>query len=71
MRIGTTMSERKPAFDHRAFRRALGRFPTGVTVVTTLSPDGRKIGLTANSFNSVSLDPPLVLWSLAKRAASH
>jgi flavin reductase (DIM6/NTAB) family NADH-FMN oxidoreductase RutF/DNA-binding MarR family transcriptional regulator len=70
MRIGTTMSARKPAFDHRAFRRALGRFPTGVTVVTTLSPDGRKIGLTANSFNSVSLEPPLVLWSLAKRAAS-
>ncbi len=64
------MSERKPAFDHRAFRSALGRFPTGVTVVTTLSPDGRRIGLTANSFNSVSLDPPLVLWSLAKRAAS-
>ena len=64
------MSKRKPAFDHRAFRRALGRFPTGVTVVTTLSPDGCKIGLTANSFNSVSLDPPLVLWSLAKRAAS-
>ena len=64
------MSKRKPAFDHRAFRRALGRFPTGVTVVTTLSPDGCKVGLTANSFNSVSLDPPLVLWSLAKRAAS-
>lgn len=64
------MSERKPDFDHRAFRSALGRFPTGVTVVTTLSPEGRKVGLTANSFNSVSLNPPLVLWSLAKRATS-
>jgi 3-hydroxy-9,10-secoandrosta-1,3,5(10)-triene-9,17-dione monooxygenase reductase component len=64
------MSETKPEFDKRAFRNALGRFPTGVTVVTTLGPDGRWIGLTANSFNSVSLDPPLVLWSLAKRAAS-
>lgn len=64
------MSEAKAPFDRRAFRMALGRFPTGVTVVTTLSPDGRRIGLTANSFNSVSLDPPLVLWSLAKAAAS-
>ncbi|MFI4986509.1 MAG: flavin reductase [Alphaproteobacteria bacterium] len=64
------MSESKPGIDKRAFRAALGRFPTGVTVVTTLGPGGRRIGLTANSFNSVSLDPPLVLWSLAKSAAS-
>lgn len=55
-------------FDRRAFRTALGRFPTGVTVVTTHGPKGEPIGLTANSFNSVSLDPPLVLWSLAKSA---
>lgn len=56
--------------DARAFRRALGRFPTGVTVVTTRAPDGGFVGLTANSFNAVSLDPPLVLWSLGKRQAS-
>lgn len=49
---------------HR-FRSALGRFVTGVTIVTTRDAEGKAIGLTANSFNSVSLDPPLVLWSLA------
>lgn len=51
--------------NRQAFRSALGRFVTGVTIVTTRDGDGRAIGLTANSFNSVSLDPPLVLWSLA------
>ncbi|HUQ08892.1 MAG TPA: flavin reductase [Steroidobacteraceae bacterium] len=50
----------------RSFRNALGAFATGVTVVTTRSVEGADIGLTANSFNSVSLDPPMVLWSLAK-----
>lgn len=59
-----------PSFDARAFRRALGRFPTGVTIVTTRAPDGGFVGLTANSFNSVSLDPPLVLWSLGKAQGS-
>ncbi|WP_095059476.1 p-hydroxyphenylacetate 3-hydroxylase reductase component [Pseudomonas sp. Irchel s3f7] len=58
------------AFDTRAFRRALGNFATGVTVVTATSPDGVRAGVTANSFNSVSLDPPLVLWSLDKRSSS-
>jgi 4-hydroxyphenylacetate 3-hydroxylase, reductase component len=53
-----------------ALREALGRFATGVTVVTCRSADGGLVGLTANSFNSVSLDPPLVLWSLSKRARS-
>jgi 4-hydroxyphenylacetate 3-hydroxylase, reductase component len=53
-----------------AFRTALGRFVTGVTVVTTRDADGEPVGLTANSFNSVSLDPPLVLWSLARRSRS-
>jgi flavin reductase (DIM6/NTAB) family NADH-FMN oxidoreductase RutF len=51
-------------------RRALGRFATGVTVITTRSRQGKPEGLTANSFSSVSLDPPLVLWSLRKRAPS-
>ncbi len=46
------------------FRAALGQFATGVTVVTTRAENGERIGLTANSFNSASLDPPMVLWSL-------
>lgn len=45
-------------------------FATGVTIVTTRAADGTLVGLTANSFNSASLDPPLVLWSLARGAAS-
>lgn len=58
-------------FDARAFRRALGNFATGVTVITARDPDGRQVGVTANSFNSVSLDPPLVLWSIDKRSSSQ
>jgi 3-hydroxy-9,10-secoandrosta-1,3,5(10)-triene-9,17-dione monooxygenase reductase component len=54
----------------RRFRSALGAFATGVTIVTTRDIEGHDIGLTANSFNSVSLDPPMVLWSLAKSARS-
>jgi flavin reductase (DIM6/NTAB) family NADH-FMN oxidoreductase RutF len=53
-----------PSFDARAFRNALGSFPTGVAIITTTGPDGRPIGLTCNSFSSVSLDPPLVSWGL-------
>lgn len=52
------------------FRRALAQFATGVTVVTTRAPDGTPTGLTVNSFTSVSLDPPLVLWCLALKAES-
>jgi 3-hydroxy-9,10-secoandrosta-1,3,5(10)-triene-9,17-dione monooxygenase reductase component len=54
----------------RQFRDALGTFATGVTIVTTRSAGGEDIGLTANSFNSVSLDPPMVLWSLGKKSLS-
>jgi flavin reductase (DIM6/NTAB) family NADH-FMN oxidoreductase RutF len=57
-----------PDADPRAFRAALGRFATGVTVVTTLTSDG-PVGFTANSFASVSLDPPLVLWSPARASS--
>ncbi|HSW15712.1 MAG TPA: flavin reductase [Ramlibacter sp.] len=57
-------------FDPKDFRRALGMFATGVTIVTARTPDGAPVGVTANSFNSVSLTPPLVLWSLAKNARS-
>jgi 3-hydroxy-9,10-secoandrosta-1,3,5(10)-triene-9,17-dione monooxygenase reductase component len=52
-------------------RRTLGSFVTGVTVMTTCTAGGELVGLTVNSFNAVSLSPPLVLWSLALRAASY
>ena len=57
-------------FDPHAFRAALGTFTTGVTIITTRAADGEMVGITANSFNSVSLNPPMVLWSLAKNARS-
>lgn len=59
-----------PEFDSRHFRNALSQFATGVTVITTRLPDGSFHGLTASSFNSVSVDPPLVLWSLSQKASS-
>lgn len=58
-------------FDPRVFRRALGNFATGVTIVTARSPAGEQVGVTANSFNSVSLDPPLILWCIDKRSGSQ
>lgn len=57
-------------FDPKTYRNALGQFATGVTIVTTRDAAGNAVGVTANSFNSVSLDPPLVLWSLARSARS-
>ena len=54
----------------RQLRNAFGQYPTGVTVITAAARDGRKIGLTANSFASLSLDPPLVLWSIGKTSPS-
>ncbi|MDY7548994.1 flavin reductase [Glaciimonas sp. CA11.2] len=63
-------------FDQREYRNALGTFTTGVTIITACNDsdqgDGieKRVGITANSFNSVSLDPPLVLWSLAKSSSS-
>lgn len=53
-------------FTSREFRDALGRYATGVTVVTALVGENEKIGITINSFSSVSLEPPLILYSLAK-----
>lgn len=58
------------SMDGRQLRNALGRFPTGVTVITTCGPDGKLEGLTANSFAALSLDPPLVLWSLNRNSLS-
>jgi flavin reductase (DIM6/NTAB) family NADH-FMN oxidoreductase RutF len=57
-----------PGFSERELRDALGRFATGVTIVTTMTPRGA-LGITANSFSSVSLDPPLLLWSPARRSS--
>ncbi|AUM12329.1 flavin reductase family protein [Ketobacter alkanivorans] len=56
--------------DQKAFRSALGQFATGVTVITTVDAQGNKVGMTANSFSSVSLDPMLVLWSIARSSNS-
>jgi len=63
--MSTTATE-LPATDTAKLRRCLGRFATGVTVVTCSDALGRPCGITANSFSSVSLDPPLVLWNIAK-----
>ena len=61
---------RAPNFTRPEFRAALGMFATGVTIVTARTATGELVGLTANSFNSVSLEPPLVLWSLGRSAGS-
>lgn len=58
-------------FDSRAFRQIMGRFPTGVTIVATRDAQGAPVGVTVNSFTSVSLDPPLVLFCLARHARCY
>ncbi len=58
------------SFDDRRFRDALGAFPTGVAIVSGVTPDGERLGMTVSSFNSVSVAPPLVLFSVARRANS-
>ena len=69
MNISSPRAEARD-FDSTQFRQALSQFATGVTVITTRLADGSFRGLTASSFNSVSLEPPLVLWSLAEGANS-
>lgn len=66
----STPHARAPAFSTQDFRTALAMFATGVTIVTARDASGMPVGITANSFNSVSLSPPLVLWSLARLAGS-
>ncbi|WP_271911381.1 flavin reductase family protein [Vreelandella alkaliphila] len=73
----TTLTASKPAveagaeaLDPRALRQTLGHFATGVTVVTTTGEGGEPIGITANSFSSLSLEPPLILWSLGVQSPS-
>lgn len=68
LRVETDPQAAAYDLDRAVLRRALGNFATGVTVVTTIAPDGRPVGLTANSFTSVSMDPPLVLWCLASKS---
>ncbi len=65
-----TATARSPDFTRPEFRAALGMFATGVTIVTARTASGVLVGLTANSFNSVSMEPPLVLWSLGRSAGS-
>ena len=62
--------QQEQGLDLRDLRRALGQFATGVTIVTTRDDTGRRVGVTANSFASLSLDPPLVLWALDRAAGS-
>src|ERR1700710_3100770 len=60
----TELASGSSPIDPRDFRNALGTYATGVTVITAAGPNGKPYGLTCNSFASVSLNPPLVLWSL-------
>ena len=64
------MTGNRPDFNSELLRKALGCYPTGVIVVTTLGDNGSPVGITVNSFSSVSLDPPLILWSIALTAPS-
>ncbi|MEP6587184.1 MAG: flavin reductase family protein [Polaromonas sp.] len=66
----TSRKAGSPSFSPKEFRASLAMFATGVTIVTARTPAGDLVGLTANSFNSVSLNPPLVLWSLSQAASS-
>lgn len=70
MKVAAKLTAQRPPGESDDLRAALGQFATGVAVVTARAPDGRSVGLTINSFASVSLEPPLVLWSLSKRSSS-
>lgn len=65
-----TITKNHSEFDPIAFRRALGNFATGVTIITTRALDGTNIGVTASSFTSLSMNPPLILWSSIKETPS-
>ncbi|HEY8570217.1 flavin reductase family protein [Microbulbifer sp.] len=67
----TVSTEQSPAERGRALRDTLGQFATGVTVITTLDGNGQPVGMTVNSFNSVSLDPALILWSIDRGSMSY
>jgi len=57
--------------DNRLFRDVLGQFCTGVVAITSIDSNGHRIGITVNSFSSLSLNPPLILWSIAKTSDSY
>lgn len=65
-----TQTQGNEGFDTFSFRDALGHFATGVTIITAMGKDGTPVGVTVNSFNSASLDPPLVLWSLNRSSGT-
>lgn len=67
--VASDMGDLRPS-DPALYRDVMGAFPTGVTVMTLAMPEGQRLGVTASSFNTVSLDPPLILWSLALKAPS-
>src|SRR3569623_3677921 len=67
---GNELASDNSPIDPRDFRSALGTYATGVTIITAAAPDGKPYGLTCNSFASVSLNPPLVLWSLVVYSTS-
>ncbi len=69
-RIDAATPTRAPALDPLEFRRVMGRFATGVAVITTTDADGAPLGITVNSLSSVSLEPALVMWSIDLRASS-
>ena len=66
----STPQENHSELDPQLFRHALSQFATGIVVITTQGVQGQRVGVTANSFNSISLHPPLVLWSLAKKSSN-
>jgi flavin reductase (DIM6/NTAB) family NADH-FMN oxidoreductase RutF len=66
--MSSSIYDDDPASDSREFRRCLGQFSTGVTVITARIGE-TPVGMTANSFSSVSLDPPLILWSVDKKSS--
>jgi flavin reductase (DIM6/NTAB) family NADH-FMN oxidoreductase RutF len=68
--LTSSATSRRAPFSERQFRDAMAQLATGVSVICARASDGRYVGFTANSFNSVSLDPPLVVWTLAHKAAN-
>lgn len=70
-RLAEAISFHPATEEGRRFREALGRFATGVTVVTTSGAAGELVGMTVNSFTSVSLEPPLLLWCPARASSRH
>ena len=71
MTVSAKLRNLQTAMDEmKRFRACLGKFTTGVTIVTCTASDGEHCGITANSFSSVSLDPPLILWNIAKVSRS-